>query len=188
MAGEAVAVVGALLLAIIMSTALGAMTLVAAIERRASNGYGRALALRGAAEGAAALTAEELAAADWAAALTGGGSGYWSVPAAGFDTLTLTSRLRAEAMSSGAHAADTPFWQVFLQSPWADVTGHATNIAVVAWVADDWAELDGRTAEDSNGLILVRAVAKEREAEAWVEVLYGRGAGGRLRARHIRAW
>ena len=182
------AVIGALLLTIVMSTALAAMTLVAAIERRASNAYGRAMALRGAAEGAAVLTAAELATASWPGALAGGGSAHWSVPAAGFDTLALTSRLRAETMSSGAHAADTPFWQVFLQSPWGDVTGQPGQIAVVSWVADDWAELDGRPAEDSNGLILVRTVAKEREAEAWVEVLYGRGADGWLRTRHIRAW
>jgi hypothetical protein len=55
-------------------------------------------------------------------------------------------------------------------------------------VADDWSELDGSPVDDSNGLILVRALAKEREAEAWAEVLYGRAPDGRLRVRHIRTW
>ena len=182
------AIAGALLLTMVMATALGAMTLVAAIERRASHAYAGAVRLRAAAQGAAALTAEELALGDWSAALGGAGSAHWSSPPAGVDVPASTARLRAEAMMGGAHGADTPVWQVFIQTPWAAVTGLPEAVGAVSWVADDWSELDGRAAEDSNGLILVRALAKEREAEAWVEVLYGRAADGRLRVRHIRTW
>ena len=182
------AVVGALLLTLIMATAISAMTLVASIERRASRAYATAVRLRAAAEAAAVMTAEELAAADWPAALLGAGSAHWRVPAAEFDTAAFTARIRAEAMMGGAHGADTPVWQVFVQTPWAAVTGQPGHAAVVTWVADDWSDEDGRPADDSNGLVLVRALAKEREAEAWAEVLYGRAANGRLRVRHIRAW
>jgi hypothetical protein len=182
------AVIGALLLTIVMSTAVAAMTLVAAIERRSASAYSTTVRLRGAAEGAVALTGEELAAPDWTPALAGAGSAHWSVPATAFDTPALTARIRAEAMMGGGHGADTPVWQVFVQTPWEGVTGRTGAIAVVSWVADDWSESDGRAGEDSNGLILVRAVAKERETEAWAEALYSRGANGRLAIRHIRTW
>jgi hypothetical protein len=171
-----------------LSAALGGMTLVAAIERRAASGYRVALELRSAAGSAIGLTAAELEVADWEAALSGSGSTYWRDPAPGFDVAAATARLRAEAMSGGAHGADTPVWQVFAQSPWQAVSGRDSRIHVISWVADDWLEQDGRPAADANGRLLIRALAFAGDAEAWAEAVCGRAAGGPLRVEHIRIW
>jgi hypothetical protein len=182
------ALIGAILLSIVLSTALGGMVIVAAIERRSASAYGAAVALRAAAEGAIVLSAAELEAASWTPLLAGGGSSHWRDPPPGFGLAAVTARLRTEAMLGGAHGADTPVWQVFVQASWAAVTGQPGQIHVVTWAADDWFEQDGRPLEDSNDRILVRALALRGEAEAWGEALCRRGEDGRIRIEHIRFW
>ena len=182
------ALIGALLLSLLLSTALGGMTVVATIERRASSGFRQSLELRAAVHGAIALGVAELDGGNWEQPLAGSGSVYWRAPAPGFDLAGVTARLRAEAMMSGAHGADTPFWQVFAQSPWPSVTGRAGRIHVVSWIADDFTEADGEPRADSNGRLMIRALAFAGEAEAWGEAVCGRAEDGRIRLEHIRTW
>jgi hypothetical protein len=182
------ALIGGLLLTIVVSTALAAMVVVSTIERRASAAYLLALELRMAAEGALALTLEELRTADWTAALAGAGSAHWAAPRPGLDIPALTAAIQAETMMAGAHGADTPVWQVFAQAEWAVVTGLPGRVEVASWVADDWLEGDGDPRRDSNGVLLVRAVAAAGVAVAWTEALCGRDPDGRIRLRHGRSW
>lgn len=182
------ALIAALLLAVVVSTAMGAIVVVAGIERRASAGYRLALDLRAAADGILAVTLEELGAADWRAVLAGSGSARWQAPQQELDVPALTAALQAEAMKGSAHGADTPVWRAFSQASWAAVTSEPGPARVATWVADDWSEQDGDPGRDSNGLLLVRAVAASGAAAAWTEALCGRDAGGRIRLRHVRSW
>ena len=138
-------------------------------------------------QGAVALAVGELAEAEWDSLLSGSGSVHWRTPAPGFDVAAATLRLRAETMMSGAHGADTPVWHVFAQTPWDAVAGRSSRVRLVSWVADDWTEQDGQPAADSNGRVIVRALAFAGDAEAWAEAVCGR-AGGRVRVEHIRVW
>lgn len=182
------ALIAALLLTIVVSTAMGAIVVVAGIERRASAGYRLAVDLRAAADGILALTMEELGAADWSAVLAGSGSAHWRAPQQDLDVPARTTALQAETMKGSAHGADTPVWQAFSQASWAAATGEPGPARVAAWVADDWSEQDGDPRRDTNGLLLVRAVAASGAAAAWTEALCGRDADGRIRLRHARSW
>jgi len=183
-----VALIAALLLGIVVSTAMGAIVIVAGIERRASAGYRLAVDLRAAAEGILALTVEELAAADWSAVLAGSGSAHWRAPQPDLDVPALTAALRAETMMVTAHGADTPVWQPFAEANWAAATGEPGRARVASWVADDWSETDGDPRRDSNDLLLVRAVAASGVSAVWAEALCERDADGRIRLRHARSW
>lgn len=182
------ALIGALLLIIVVSTALGGIVAIAGLERRAAAAYRLLIELRAAAEGAAAMTVGELRTADWNAALAGGGSAYWMLPQAGVDAAALTATVQAETMMAGGHGADTPVWQVFAQAPWPAVTGQQGRAQVLVWVADDREESDGDPRRDGNGLLLVRAVAVAGAATAWTEALCSREPDGRIRMRHVRSW
>lgn len=188
MEGRAVALIGALLLTVVLSTALGGMALIAAIERRTSGAHRTSVQLRMAAEGALAVAAGELAAGDWDAALSGAGSATWMRPAAAFDAGALTSAVRAETMMASGHGADTPVWQLFVQAPWTAVTGAAGQIHIAVWVADDWAETDGDPGHDTNGELLLRAVAAAGLPAAWREAVLRRELDGRVLIRHARSW
>lgn len=182
------ALIGAILMTILLSTALGGMAIVAGIERRAAAAYRTSVELRAAAEGAVIVTARELEAADWDGALAGAGSALWRSPPAGLDVAALTAETRAETMMASAHGADTPVWQVFAQGAWPSVTGQPGRALVLSWVADDWTEQDGDARRDSNGLLLVRAAATAGPAQAWAEGLCARAEDGRVTLRHIRSW
>lgn len=182
------ALIAALLLTVVVSTATGAILVVAGIERRASAGYRLAVDLRAAAEGILALAVEELASADWSAVLAGSGSAHWRDPQQDLDVPALTAALQAETMMGSAHGADTPVWQAFAEGSWAAVTGGPGPARVAAWVADDWSERDSDPRRDSNDLLLVRAVAASGVSAAWTEALFWRDADGRIRLRHARSW
>lgn len=182
------ALIGALLVTILLSTALGAIAIAGGIERRAAAAYRLSVELRAASEGALAVTIAELAAASWSAALAGSGSAYWRDPPPGVDVAGLTGEVRAESMMASAHGADTPVWQVFAQAEWRAVTGHPGRAGVLSWVADDWTERDGNPVQDANGMVLVRAVAVLGEARAWTEALCAKEGNGRLKVRHSRSW
>lgn len=182
------ALIGALLLSVVLATALGGMAIVAAVERRAAAAYRLTLELRAAAAGMAAVALGELARADWEPPLAGSGSVHWMTPQPGLDIAGLTAAVRADTMMTSSHGADTPVWQVFAQAAWPAVSGHAGTPLVAVWVADDWAEGDGDPGRDSNGLVLVRAVAVSGVSAAWFEALCVREAGGVLRMRHARSW
>lgn len=182
------ALIAALLLTVVVSTAMGAIVLVAGIERRAAAGYRLAIDLRAASEGILALTVQELGAADWSAVLAGAGSAHWRAAPDDLDIPALTAALQAETVMGSAHGADTPLWTPFAQATWAAVAGGPSRARVAAWVADDWSEQDGNPGRDSNGLLLVRAVAVSGVAASWTEALCGRDTDGRIRLRHSRSW
>lgn len=182
------ALIAALLLTILLSTAVAGMAIVSAIERRAAAAYALSVELRAACEGALAATVGELVSADWNVALAGAGSTLWRDPPPGVDVAALTGEVRASAMMTPGHGADTPVWQVFAQGVWGSVTGVPGKPAVLTWVADDWSDQDGDPGRDSNGLLLVRAAAVSAPARAWAEALCVREAGGTVRVKHVRSW
>lgn len=185
---RAVALIGALLLSLVLATALGGMAIVSAVERRAAAAYRLTLELRSAAAGMAAVALGELALADWTPPLAGSGSAHWMRPQPGLDIAGLSAAIRADTMMMSSHGADTPVWQVFAQAAWPMVSGHPGTALVAVWVADDWAEGDGDPGRDSNGLLLVRAVAVSGVSTAWLEALCVREGEGGLRMRHARSW
>ena len=182
------ALIAALLVTIVLSTAVAGMAIVSGIERRAANAYVLTVELRAASEGALAATISELESTAWDGALAGGGSAIWRAPPPDLDVAALTGEVRAATMMTPGYGADTPLWQVFAQGRWTAVTGLPSRAAMLTWVADDWREQDGDPSRDANGLVLVRAVAAAGPARAWVEALCARDAGGIIRVRHVRSW
>ncbi|MEX2270061.1 MAG: hypothetical protein WD690_01230 [Vicinamibacterales bacterium] len=183
------ALIAALLLAAVMSAALGGLTMIASIERRAAAAHVVGLRLRLAAAGALAVTAEELAVRDWRDALAGSGSATWrrslNPPV---DLTALTQALQRETMIETSHGADTPVWHLFAHMAWSDVSGHDGGGQTVVWVADDWSEGDADPSRDQNGLLLVRVAALSGSATAWTEGLCRREPSGRIQMRHVRSW
>jgi len=184
-----VALIAALLLTIVLSTALGGVAMIAAIERKTAAAHATALQLRLTAQGALVIAADELGTHDWNTALAGGSTSVWRLPlAAPLDLAGLTAGVQREAMMETAHGADTPVWRLFAHTPWTAVSGQAALGQAVVWVADDWGEADGDPSRDGNGLILVRAAALAGPAASWTEAVCGRGPGGRVEVRHARSW
>jgi hypothetical protein len=183
------ALAAALLLTLILTTALGGMAMVASIERRVAASHRTSLELRLAAKGSLALAAEELGRRDWGVLLRGAGSDGWhQAVSPAIDIAALTAGISRETMMAGAHGADTPVWQVFAFTPWRVVTGQPGRGDLVIWLADDWEERDGDPEVDSNGLILVRAAAFDGPAVAWTEALFQLDDTGHARPRHVRVW
>lgn len=183
------ALIASLLLTMVLSTALGGVAMIAAMERRSAAAYAVSLQLRFAAEGALALTTSELRSADWDAVLSGAGSAHWQrslSPA--LDSAALTQAVQRQTVMDSSHGADTPVWRLFAQMPWSAVSRSASAAQTLVWVADDWGDGDGDPARDRNGLILVRVTAVAGVASASTEALCGREAGGQVGIRHIRSW
>jgi hypothetical protein len=78
------------------------------------------------------------------------------------DLASLTADLQRQTDAESVWAANTPGWRLFASGTLADLTGVAADMApalLMAWVADDEAEVDGLPVADSNGVIVVRAQA-----------------------------
>jgi hypothetical protein len=184
-----VALTGSLLLLLVLSTALGGITLMAGIERKVSASHAQAVQLRLAATGAALLAVEELRWRDLNEVLGGIGSLYWrrrlSPP---LDLGGMTRSLQRETVSESSHGSDTPVWRLFAHMPWREVAGTGPSVQTVAWVADDWQEADADPGRDRNGIVLLRVGALAGTASVWVEALCERDPAGVLRVRHQRSW
>jgi hypothetical protein len=184
-----VALTGSLLLLLVLSTALGGITLMAGIERKASASHAQAMQLRLAATGAVLLAGEELRSRDLNEVLGGTGSLHWRrrlTPP--LDLAGMTRSLQRATLSESSHEADTPVWRLFAHMPWREVAGTGPSVQTVAWVADDWQEADADPGRDRNGLVLVRAGAFAGTAAVWVEALCERDSAGVVRVRHLRSW
>lgn len=183
------ALIASLLLTLVLSTALGGLALIAAIERRTAAAHVLGLQLRLAADGALATSVAELGTADWDAALSGGGSAHWRTALSpALDLAALTQQVQRETMMRSAHGADTPVWRLFAHMSWAAVSRAPGRAQTVVWMADDWGEGDGNPARDQNNLILVRVTAVAGVAAAWTEALCERELSGRIAIRHVRSW
>ena len=183
------ALASAFLLTLVLGSLLAGAAMVAAVERQTAAAYQASLALRNAAQGGVVLAARELQGRDWAPVLAGAGSSQWRGPlATAVDVPSLSAAVQHETMWAGAHGADTPVWRLFTQAAWQDVAGHPARGDLIVWVADDWEERDGDSAVDTNGMVLVRALAVDGAARAWTEALCRREPDGRVRTRHVRAW
>lgn len=183
------ALITGLLLAVVLSTALGAMTLAAGIERRAAQAFEMRLHLRLAAEGALVIMARELEAGGFDPALEGWGSPGWRRPMSPlFDLAAMTQALQQQTVSGAAHGADTPVWQVYAFAPWRDAGGIESRVRFVGWVADDWEDRDGKPRADSNAQVLLRVRTAAEPAGAWAEALARRDPDGRVTLRHVRTW
>lgn len=183
------ALIAALLLTMVLSTALAGMAMIAAIERKTAAAHATGLQLRLAAKGALAIAAGEADRQGFDGVLQGTAASVWRLPLTpSIDVASLSGTLQREAMMQSTHGADTPVWRLFAHAPWQAVSGHAGPGQTLVWAADDWAEADGDPARDGNGLILLRAAALAGPRAAWAEALYGRDAGGRIEVRHLRSW
>lgn len=183
------ALVMALLVTLVCGSIGAAMSLNAGLERRAASAYAAAASLRHVASGAAVLAAAELEGQDWTAVLAGAGSAWWQGSVGpGTDVAGLSGELGRQTLASSAHGADTPSWALFVAAPWQSIDAGGPSGDVVVWVADDWAERDGDPGADTNGHVLVRAVAMSGVVKAWAETLCRREADGRVRPVHVRHW
>jgi hypothetical protein len=183
------ALIGALLLTIVLSTALGGLAMIAAIERRTAAAHALGVQLRLAGQGALAMAAGELATVDWNAALGGVGVSEWRRPLVPpLDLTALAQSLQRATMMESSHGADTPVWRLFAHMPWAAASGQPGPSQTVVWIADDWADGDADPARDQNGLVLVRVMAAAGVATSWAEALCARGEDGRVEIRHVRSW
>ena len=88
------------------------------------------------------------------------------VPAAGGTTVDLaaeTARLQAATDARPGHGPNTPRWRAFIWAPFVDLVPVPADLesalVVVAWVADDEAELDGDPEDDGNQAMWVHAAA-----------------------------
>jgi hypothetical protein len=183
------ALIAALLLCVLLSTALGAMTLVAGIERRAAGAHAARLQLRLSAEGALIICARALEAGGLQPALDGWGAAAWRRPMSPLIDLVATgAALQQQTVSASTHGADTPMWQLYAFAPWQAVTGTPSPVRFAAWVADDWEERDGDPRRDTNGRALLRVRAVAEPAGAWAEAVAQREDSGLVRLRHVRTW
>ena len=183
------ALIAALLLTMVLSTAVGGVAMIAAIERKTAAAHATGVQLRLAAQGALAIAADELGRTGFDGAVGGTAESAWRIALApSIDVDGLSGSLQRETMMQSAHGADTPVWRLFAHAPWGAVSGQAGPAQVLVWAADDWAEADGDPSHDENGLILLRAAALAGSRAAWAEALYGRGAAGRIEVRHLRFW
>ncbi|MDQ3070503.1 MAG: hypothetical protein M3R55_12345 [Acidobacteriota bacterium] len=183
------ALIAALLLALVLSTAVGGISVVGAIERRAAAAHRTAAQLRLAADGALALAEVELRGAGWELLLEGAGLPRWQRPVTRAPGIgALTAAMQRETILAGSHGADTPLWQVLGHTPWAGVAGGPARPDIVMWVADDWAEADGNPRRDTNSTLLVRVMAADGAAASWLEAVVRRGSNGAVRRGHTRRW
>jgi hypothetical protein len=76
------------------------------------------------------------------------------------DLAALTSALQAASDADARRGADNPRWRLFVYQPLAGLTRSASATDyVVAWVADDAAEVDGDPLADANDIVTIRAQA-----------------------------
>jgi hypothetical protein len=108
------------------------------------------------------------------------------------DLATMTAGRQRESDARAGPAvfgADTPQWRLFGHAPIADLLPSAEMalpVYLVIWVADDGLDGDGEPARDTNGRLLVHAVAVgSGGARRSVEASIARSAGGVL---HVLAW
>jgi hypothetical protein len=150
-------------------TAAAVLVVLSASESRVAATYRDALEARYAAESALERAVADLQLlAAWDDVLAGVMTSSLTVDVAGaagggVSVEDETSRLQARSDALHPAAADAPRWRPFLWAPFPDlVTALAeldTPLVVVAWVADDEADVDGDPADDSNQAVWVRAVA-----------------------------
>lgn len=142
-----------------------------------------------AAEGAAECAiAEALRAASWNDLLSGAILGAYrditlrpSSPSGGqLDLAALSNALQVASDAAARRGADNPRWRLMLFSPFSQIARRVTaSEYVVAWVADDPAEVDGDPMTDSNDKLTVRAQAFGRQgAQRTVEATVARVNGG----------
>lgn len=183
------ALIMALLVTLVCGSIASAMALGAGLERRTASSYAAAAALKHVATGSMAVVAAELEGRNWTAVLGGAGSAWWQGSVGpGVDVAGLSAELARQTLAASAHGADTPSWALFVAAPWRDIDAGGPPGDVLVWIADDWAERDGDPGADTNGHVLVRAVAVRGAVNAWAEALYRRETGGRLRPVHVRLW
>ena len=150
------------------------------------------------ANGALARAIQDLSPlADWTPVLSGAtstftvGASAGARPLPGGDVVdlccgsgTLTDALQQRANGGQSWGLDTPLWQLFAWGPaaaWLPAGRVSNPFYVVVWVADDVADGDGNPAIDSNGTIVVHALAlgplrARRSVEATVQ--HARAADG----------
>jgi hypothetical protein len=176
---------GSGLLVVILFTALfSAIAIGAAVSARVevavSEQYRQSMAALFAADAAAeAVVAELRGLGDWSPVVQGmlrsGASqgsfeGPKSIPSGGTVTLccgpgTASDRLAADMQSSAIPARRAILWRPFLWSAFDLLAGRTapTRLFVVVWVSNDEEDLAGGSAVDTNGAVLVRAEAFERD-------------------------
>lgn len=168
-------------------TVAGVLVLLGASEARVAAAHRDAFEARYAAESAMDRAVLELQGlASWDDVLAGAatssltmGMGVVESEGCRLDLATETLRLQAETDARPGHGANTPRWRPFLWAPLRDLAPAGADmespLAVVVWVADDEAELDGNASDDSNQAVWVHARAcGPGRAEGTVEALVTR--------------
>jgi hypothetical protein len=76
------------------------------------------------------------------------------------DLVALTASLQSASDADARRGADNPRWRLFVYEPLSRLARAAdASEYVVAWVADDAAEVDGDPLSDSNDIVVIRAQA-----------------------------
>lgn len=80
------------------------------------------------------------------------------------DLLAITAAFQSRSDDEGRWGLNNPVWRLYAYGPFDRLVGATlgTPAYLIAWVADDPAELDDNPASDSNGVVLVRGRALGR--------------------------
>jgi hypothetical protein len=165
----------AMTLTLMVAGAGAAAVLTARMETLLAGSFTQAQQALSVAEGGLARAIQELSAqSDWSPALAGvastftdgGTSGARQLPGGAFVVLccgggSLTADLQLRALAGRTWGANTPQWRLYAwgaASSWL-TRASASIFYVVVWVADDAEDGDGDPSSDSNGTILLHALA-----------------------------
>jgi hypothetical protein len=174
------------LLTTVLVSAIGAaMVVLADIEVMSTSSQADGLESFYAADGAAEMVVDELAAmTDWSTLPGGGvllafsdGLTHPNTELAGtVDLGLLTARLQARTASHWG--LDNPRWHLLAHASlraWIPTFGTRPAPYIVCWIADDEADGDGNADVDANSVVRVRAMAiGRRESRRAVEVVIAR--------------
>lgn len=167
---------GSALAAVLLVLALGLATtavlvLLSSAEVRLAASDRDAVEARYAAESALDRALVDLQAiASWDDVLTGGvassfgvGPPMLTVSSATIDLEVERQAMQARTDASSAAGGNTPRWRLFgwgrLDEVLPPIVASQSPMAVAVWVADDEAEVDGASEQDTNQTVWVRAVA-----------------------------
>jgi hypothetical protein len=164
---------GVLLAMILMGTmlALGlGLVAVSSTERAIAGNHHAGVEALYAAEALAEYVLTELGSdASWSPALTGERHSSFLEPTSQpttpwnevLDLSAITTRVQQQSDAIWSAGLDTPQWRVFAAGPFEALIGSANTgpFFLIAWVADDVADVDGDAGADSNGVVMIRAQA-----------------------------
>jgi hypothetical protein len=165
----------AMIVVLMLAAAAAAAALTARMESMLSLGFKQSQEALFAAEGALARAIQDLSPlTDWTPVLSGASSTFMAGAPTGPKQLpggdavvlccgggSVSDEVQLRAHAGATHGANTPQWRLYAWGPvstWL-AAGSYNPFYIAVWVADDVEDDDGNPSIDTNGMIVVHAIA-----------------------------